>query len=80
MRHDIEALLAAHDRVCREIGRAEVNETDEYSAGHTNGVKEARNRVEEVIHNHIDSDHSVYVNGEELGELLDDLQQCKRGE
>ena len=43
------ALLEAHDYVCREIGVAQHNETDEWSDGHTNGVKEARNSVERVI-------------------------------
>lgn len=44
----LEALLEAHDRVCREIGA--MDETDEWSDGYITGVKEGRNAVEQTIH------------------------------
>jgi len=50
MTEDINALLIAYDYVCREIGEAEQNDDgNEWSEGHINGLKEARNRVKEAI-------------------------------
>lgn len=46
----LEGLIAAHDYICREIGHAEAEmDGDEFTEGHLNGLKEARNRVEQAI-------------------------------
>lgn len=46
----IEALLRAHDYVCREIGHARMGMNEgEWGEGHINGLKEARNRVEQAM-------------------------------
>lgn len=45
---EVHALLEAHDYIGREIGSATPAE-DEFQDGHVNGLKEARNRVEQAI-------------------------------
>lgn len=45
-----EALMHAHENICREIEVAEREASDSaWGEGHINGLKEARNRVEEII-------------------------------
>ena len=46
----LEALLMAHRKVCEQIGKNKITMAEtEFAEGHKNGVKEARNRVEETI-------------------------------
>lgn len=50
MNRELESLFAAHDYISREIGMARVEMDDgEFKEGHINGLKEARNRVEQAI-------------------------------
>mgnify|MGYP000019879544 CR=1 FL=1 len=51
----IEALFEAHQRIGEEIGKAEVQGSqDEWKEGHINGLKEANLRVEETIYDFIE--------------------------
>lgn len=45
-----EALMHVHEEVAKEIAIAEMEMHDsDFKEGHVNGLKEARNRVEELI-------------------------------
>ena len=51
----MEALFEAHQRIGEEIGKAEVQGSqDEWKDGHINGLKEANLRVEETIYDLIE--------------------------
>lgn len=46
----LESLLVSHDYISREIGIAEMEMAEgEFKEGHVNGLKEARNRVEQAM-------------------------------
>jgi len=60
----MEALFEAHQRIGEEIGKAEVQGSqDEWKDGHINGLKEANLRVEETIYNFIGEEETEEVEG-----------------
>ena len=57
MDEGLNALLMAHDYVCREIEVSEwLMDDDDWNEGHQNGLKEARNRVEQAIMEYADGE------------------------
>ena len=51
----VEALLEAHELVVEQrVDDEREMPTDEFTEGHINGLKEARNRVEEAILGHVE--------------------------
>lgn len=50
MNRELESLFIVYDYISREIGIAQAEmEGGEFKEGHINGLKEARNRVEQAI-------------------------------
>jgi hypothetical protein len=56
VREDVEALFHAHELIAREIEQAEsfAHADNEDLHGHINGLREANNRVEELIYERLE--------------------------
>jgi len=46
----LETLLEAHAQIEQEYGVAQNNICNEWAQGHANGLREASNRIESMIH------------------------------
>jgi len=60
MEKDIESLFHAHQKISEEIGQTEIlmeNDTH-FKKGHVNGLKEANNRIEELIYKYFEEEFS----------------------
>jgi len=50
MNERLETLLEAHAQIEQEYGVAQNNICNEWAQGHANGLREASNRIESMIH------------------------------